>query len=153
MENKNQKNRKTQKIVISLCLLRYCLLRVLWCSVCLCTAHFVVVPINLTCPHCLQHSLNIFSIYIVTSYIWLRQKYTKTPELIIKSTESNADHNSHNSLNASDVWSIVFTKFLIRPSLMWSEGKYTFCGSTSAGCFTLCFPILCSLRSGQFLTL
>jgi len=29
IENKNQKNRKTQKIVISLCLLRLCLLRVL----------------------------------------------------------------------------------------------------------------------------
>ena len=55
IENKNQKNRKTQKIVISLCLLRRCLLRVLWCSVCFCTGHFVMVPINLICPHCLQH--------------------------------------------------------------------------------------------------
>ena len=55
IENKKQKNRKTQKIVISLCLLRPCLLRVLWCSVCFCTGHFVIVPINLTCPHCLQH--------------------------------------------------------------------------------------------------
>ena len=27
----------------------------LWCSVCFCTGHFVMVPINLTCPHCLQH--------------------------------------------------------------------------------------------------
>ena len=33
IENKNQKNRKTQKIVISLCLLRLCLLRVWWFSV------------------------------------------------------------------------------------------------------------------------
>jgi len=55
IENKKQKNRKTQKIVISLCLLRPCLLRVLWWSVCFCTGHFVMVPINLTCPHCLQH--------------------------------------------------------------------------------------------------
>ena len=47
--------RKTQKIVISLCLLRPCLLRVLWCSVCFCTGHFVMMPINLTCPHWLQH--------------------------------------------------------------------------------------------------
>jgi len=23
--------------------------------VCLCTGHFVIVPLNLTCPHCLQH--------------------------------------------------------------------------------------------------
>ena len=43
------------KKVISLCLLRLCLLRVLWCSVCFCTGHFVMVPINLTFPHCLQH--------------------------------------------------------------------------------------------------
>jgi len=26
------------------------------CSVCFCTGHFVMVPINLTCSHCLQHS-------------------------------------------------------------------------------------------------
>jgi len=52
---KIRKNRKTQKIVISLCLLRPCLFRVLWCSVCFCTGHFFMVPINLTCPHCLQH--------------------------------------------------------------------------------------------------
>jgi len=36
-------------------LLRPCLLRVLWCSVCFCTGHFVMVPINLTCSHCLQN--------------------------------------------------------------------------------------------------
>jgi len=35
--------------------LRLCILRVLWWSVCFCTGHFVMVPINLTCSHCLQH--------------------------------------------------------------------------------------------------
>ena len=32
-----------------------CILGVLWCSVCFCSGHYVMVPINLTCPHCLQH--------------------------------------------------------------------------------------------------
>jgi len=35
--------------------LKLCIHRVLWCSVCSCTGHFVMVPINLTCPHCLHH--------------------------------------------------------------------------------------------------
>jgi len=35
-----------------------------WCSVC--KGHFVMVPLNLTCVHSLQHfSLNISSIYII----------------------------------------------------------------------------------------
>ena len=55
MKIKIRKIEKHKKIVISLCLLLPCLLCVLWCFVCFCTGHFVMVPINLTCPHCLQH--------------------------------------------------------------------------------------------------
>ena len=71
IENKKQKNRKTQKIVISLCLLRPCLLRVLWCSVCFCMGHFVMVPINLTCPHCLQHFFfeHLLHLYFLTATV------------------------------------------------------------------------------------
>ena len=37
----------------------------LWCSVCFCTGHFVMVPKNLTCPHCLQHFFfeHLFHLY------------------------------------------------------------------------------------------
>ena len=55
--------------------MRLCILRVLWCSVCFCTGHFVTVPINLTCPHCLQHFVfehlfhlyYLFHLYCITS--------------------------------------------------------------------------------------
>ena len=42
-----------------------CILRVLLCTVCFCTGHFVMVPINLTCPHCLQHFffVHLFHLY------------------------------------------------------------------------------------------
>jgi len=59
-----------------------------------CTGHFVMVPINLTCPHCLQHffsehlfhlywhiyivykilSLNISLIYILSFNVWEERK-------------------------------------------------------------------------------
>jgi len=53
------------KIVNFLCLLRLCIFRVLWCSVCFCTGHFVMVSIILTCPHCLQHFFfeHLFHLY------------------------------------------------------------------------------------------
>ena len=73
------KNRKTQKIVISLCLLRPCWLRVLWCSVCFCTGHFVMVPINLTCPHCLQHSFFEHLLHLYMHIVWIEtRKYNLT---------------------------------------------------------------------------
>ena len=51
------KTRNTKKIVYSECMLRLGVLRVLCCSVYLfCTSHFVMVPLNLTYLHCLQHS-------------------------------------------------------------------------------------------------
>jgi len=50
IKQKHPKNTKKMK-----CLLRLCILRVLLCSVCFCTGHFVMVPINLTCQHFLQH--------------------------------------------------------------------------------------------------
>ena len=62
-ENKKRKIRNTQKIVISKCLLRQGVLRVFvsLCA-CFCTYHFVMVPLNLTYLHCLQHLFA--SIYI-----------------------------------------------------------------------------------------
>ena len=51
-------------------LFKVCILRVLWCSVCFCTGHFVMVPINLTCPHCLQHFFfeHLFHLYYHLKY-------------------------------------------------------------------------------------
>jgi len=47
-------------------LIQYCVvLCVLCCSICLfCTCHFITVPLNLTCLHCLHQFFNISSIYI-----------------------------------------------------------------------------------------
>jgi len=47
---------KTQKIVHSKCLFSLVVLRVLCCfKILFCTGHVVMVPLNLTCLHCLQH--------------------------------------------------------------------------------------------------
>jgi len=56
-----------QRIVFSKCLLRLGVLRVLCYYVCLFyTGHFSMVPLHLTCLHCLQHAnFNISSIYII----------------------------------------------------------------------------------------
>ena len=45
-----------------------CILRVMCCSVWVCTGNFVMVPINLTCPHCLQHFFfeHLFHLYYET---------------------------------------------------------------------------------------
>jgi len=58
-----------------------------WCSTCFClvlcvfmwTGHFVLVPLNLTCLHCLQHSFfeHLFNLYVYpagTRYLppWMR---------------------------------------------------------------------------------
>jgi len=57
---------KTQKwFVLNVC---YVLLFCVFCavlSVCLCTGRFVMVPLNLTCPHCLQHNYfkRLFSVF------------------------------------------------------------------------------------------
>ena len=66
LSNWKLKNNRKKVISYSICLLRLCILRVLWCSVCFCTSHFVMVPINLTCPHCLQHIFikHLFYLYI-----------------------------------------------------------------------------------------
>jgi len=55
--------RKTQKIVCFACMLRLGVLHVL--CVCFCTSHFVMVPLNLTCLHCFQHSFfeHLFNLY------------------------------------------------------------------------------------------
>jgi len=40
--------------------------------VCFCTGHFVMVPINLTCPHCLQHFFfeHLLHLYFFTKCVW-----------------------------------------------------------------------------------
>jgi len=60
----NNKNR-----AIYLCLLRFCKLRV---SVCICTGHFVMVSINLTCPHCLHHFYMGFCTFTLMYFSWTR---------------------------------------------------------------------------------
>ena len=50
-----------------------------WCSTCFCvvlcvgfcTGHFVMVPLNLTCLHCLQHSFfeHLFNLYYLSVYM------------------------------------------------------------------------------------
>jgi len=52
----NMENKNTTKKFFTNCLLPLCILSVSWCSVCFGTVYFVVVPIKLICPHCLQHS-------------------------------------------------------------------------------------------------
>jgi len=52
----NRKKNPT-KIVNSICLLRLVVLRVFAVlSVCVCTGHFVMVPLCMACLHCLQHT-------------------------------------------------------------------------------------------------
>jgi len=44
--------------------------------VCLCTGHFVIVPLNLTCPHCLQHFvLNISCILHNMTRVFKTKEY------------------------------------------------------------------------------
>jgi len=63
-------------VCISFCLLRHDVVRVL---VFLCVSfkgHFVMVPLNLTYLHCLQHSLyeHLFNLYCKTLYIYITGK-------------------------------------------------------------------------------
>jgi len=66
LRNYNKKIRKTQKYSFSECLLRHDVVRV-FVSFCIgfCTGHFVMVPLNLTYLHYLQHSLfkHLFNLY------------------------------------------------------------------------------------------
>jgi len=45
----------------------------LWCSVCFCTGHFVMVPINLTFPHCLhfffEHLFHLYYVFFCRSFL------------------------------------------------------------------------------------
>ena len=59
-----KKNTKNSYFLISVgSLYTLCFL----CSVCFCTGHFVMVPIILTCPHCLQHCFfeHLFHLYSI----------------------------------------------------------------------------------------
>ena len=63
----------TQKYMFSKCLLRHDVVRVLVSSLVLvfCTGHFVMVPLNMTYLHCLQHSLfeHLFNLYLLLEVI------------------------------------------------------------------------------------
>jgi len=70
---KIRKHTHTHKLFLNVCcvLVFYVLL---CCYVCLCTGHFVTVPLNSTCLHSLQFilSLNIPSIHIVKMVVYKR---------------------------------------------------------------------------------
>jgi len=60
--------------------------------VCFCTGHFVMVPLHLTCLHCLQHSFfkYLFNLYykynrviLYTSFIYLKYTHLKHNALTI----------------------------------------------------------------------
>jgi len=128
IENKNQKNRKTQKIVISLCLLRLCLLRVLWCSVCFCTGHFVMLPINLTCPHCLQHFFfeHLFHLYNIFFKIFLMKSPYKCgcdiSPLMYQGRFNCSTNINWRDVQTKNVVNNVDTSYLRAP---WQNGPYT----------------------------
>ena len=66
IKRKQKKIRKIQKYSLSKCLLRHD--NVSFCvvpCVSFCTGHFVMVPLNITNLHCLQHSLfeHLFNLY------------------------------------------------------------------------------------------
>ena len=63
--DRTRKIRKTQKMLLSECLLRLGVQHVAMC-VCLCKGHCVMVPLNLTCLHFFQHSFfnHRFNLYI-----------------------------------------------------------------------------------------
>jgi len=79
-ETITKNGKKTTKLVFSECLLRLGVLRVLCCSVCvfLCTGHFVMVPLNLTSLHCLQHSFfeHLYNLYSNVNNIQCMVPYT-----------------------------------------------------------------------------
>jgi len=60
-------------------MLHLCILRVLWCSVCFCTGRFVMVPLNLTCPHCLPPFVfeNIFHLFANVPLKWVWPNSTR----------------------------------------------------------------------------
>ena len=67
-KNKNRKIRKTQKYFILnvCCVLVFCVFCAVLC-VGFCTGHSVMVPLNLTCLHCLQYSFfeHLFNLYYI----------------------------------------------------------------------------------------
>ena len=64
-KRKKLKIRKTQKYSFSKCLLRHDVRVFVVPCVSFCTGHFVMVPLNMTYLHCLQHSLfeHLFNLY------------------------------------------------------------------------------------------
>ena len=72
IENKKKprKIRKSQKNSYFLMSVASLYTPCVWCSVCFCTGHFVMVPLNLTCPHCLQHFFfeHLFHLYLLHIY-------------------------------------------------------------------------------------
>jgi len=66
--------------------LRLCILRVLLCSVCFCTGHFVMVPIKWICPHCLQHFFfeHLFHLYWNLILLAFKKRWTHVHKTIFR---------------------------------------------------------------------
>jgi len=62
--------------MFSKCLLRHDVVRVVPCAS-FCTGHFVMVPLNMTYLHCLQHSLfeHLFNLYFKTVCCQYKDQY------------------------------------------------------------------------------
>jgi len=67
--NESMSEKHKNIVFFSKCLLRHDVVRVLCRSVRFCTGHVVMVSLNLTYLHCLQHSLfeHIFNLYYLHS--------------------------------------------------------------------------------------
>ena len=77
-KKKNQKNTKNSFLSMSVAYWwSMCFCAVL--CVCLCAGHIVIVPLNLTCLHCLQHSFfeHLFNLYFHDNQFFKRTDYIK----------------------------------------------------------------------------
>ena len=76
------------------CLTRFC---VVLC-VCLCTGHFVMVPINLTCPHCLQQLFTFFFFEHLFNLCYTSKPSSTSYPINLKLAKSVAILNCNTSL-------------------------------------------------------
>ena len=87
-----------------------CIIRVLWCSlcVCFCTSHVVMVPLNLTCLHCFQHSFfeHSFNLYLDS---WLERRCF----FLLKSIEESSKKNCCKKWgHVIYLWHLMWNKFI-----------------------------------------
>jgi len=78
-EGKTYRKKCKQHFINVCCVMMLYVFCVVLC-VSFCTGHFVMVPLNLTYLHCLQHSLfeHLFNLYYTLWFRWIRQKKTQT---------------------------------------------------------------------------